>query len=468
MRVQINMQHLSGVEPSFEEPKPIYLECGLGDQVVKWAAFAACYRLANNLGEPITKFVPHAIVLRGKSLDINVVIRSVVGDGESLTVQYGEGPLAFSESPNSKQILSAGQLQKLREDPNDFIKKMDLDALGFASLLDEDVLSMKDEHFLESEIEKLKGMLLKHGGSLLAGFFYLNCGEESNEMSIDRMSLSVFKEAILNTGIVNEYFPHGKLNAIFDKITSVKHSDTKIELRDLSADDFLATWVQLAGEKYQPGLQHQTWGYFELTQRFQHLLDDFVNPKIIEKIGKKVSSFKKAFKHEIDDLLSRARRYIQMAMYSMQEKRTFHERQVLQVNSFIKSLVAWDYAPEDLSLTDIVTSTLYAKNFPETDPMQWHTVPQPLDLNLQELEICLTVLGFALYQKTDKEEDFPSYLSEFLDDIFHYAGVIVEGSDSEEEGVIEEALRSEGSLGAEGSAGGRGEDIEEEEDEEED
>ena len=55
---------------------------------------------------------------------------------------------------------------------------------------------------------------------------------------------------------------------------------------------------------------------------------------------------------------------------------------------------------------------------------------------MEELEICLTVLGFVLYQKTDKEEDFPSYLSEFLDDIFHYAGVIVEASDSEEEDLF--------------------------------
>ncbi|QDZ19478.1 hypothetical protein HOP50_03g19940 [Chloropicon primus] len=440
MRVRIELEHADaqGEASSFAETKPIMLECGLGDQVVKWAAFAACYRLANNLGEPITKFVPQAILLRGQSLDINVVIRSVVADGESLTVQYGAGPLAFKESPNLKQILSAGQLQKLREDPNEFIKRMDFEALGFANLMDEDVLGMKDDKFLENEMASLKGMLLKYGGALLAAFFYLNLGEESNEMSIDRMTLSLFREAIMNTGIVNEYFPHSKLNEIFERITDVKHGDTKIELRDLSAEDFLATLVHIAGEKYQPGLQHQTWGYFELTQRFQHLLEDFISPKIMEKMGKRVSSFKKAFKHEIDDLLSRARRYIQMAMYSMQEKRTFHERQVLQVHSFIKSLVAWDYAPEDISLVDIVTSTLYAKNFPETDPLQWHTVPQPLDLNLEELEICLTVLGFVLYQKTDKEEDFPSYLSEFLDDIFHYAGVIVEGSDSEEEDLLSE------------------------------
>ena len=445
MRVKIELEHVSGVEPSFAKAKPVMLECGLGDQVVKWAAFAACYRLANNLGEPITKFVPQAVLLRGQSLDINIVIRSVVADGESLTVQYGEGPLAFGESPNSKQILSAGQLTKMREDPNDFIKRMDFDALDFASLLDEDVLQMKSEKFLGEELEKLKGMLLKNGGALLASFFYLNCGEESNEMSIDRMSLSLFREAIMNTGIVNEYFPHTKLTEIFERITDAKHADTKIELRDLKADDFMATLVHMAGEKFQPGLQHQTWGYFELTERFQHLLDDFVTPKIVERIGKKVSSLKKAFKHEIDDLLSRARRYIQMAMYAMQEKRTFHERQVLKVNSFIKSLVAWDYAPEDLSLTDVVTATLYAKNFPETDPMQWHTVPQPLDLNLEELEICLTVLGFVLYQKTDKEEDFPSYLSEFLDDIFHYAGVIVDGSDSEEEISLSEAESREAS-----------------------
>lgn len=435
MRVSIDLQHESGVEPSFVEPKPILLECGLGDQVVKWAAFAACYRLANRLGEPITKFVPQAILLRGQSLDINVVIRSVVADGESLTVQYGAGPLAFKESPNSKQIFSAGQLTS-KVDPNAFIKKIDFEAHNFASLMDEDVLSMKDEGFMALELERVKAMLLKNGGALQAGFFYLNCGEESNEMSIDRMSLSLFKEAIMNTGIINEYFTHNRLNDIFEKITSVKHADTKVELRDLSADDFFAALVQIAGEKYQPGLQHQTWGYFELTQRFQHLMDDFLIPKIMEKIGKKISSFKKAFKHEIDDLLSRARRYVQMAMYAMQEKRTFHERQVLQVNSFIKSLVAWDYAPEDISLIDIVTSTLYAKNFPETDPKLWHTVPLPLDLNLEELEICLTVLGFVLYQKTDKEEDFPSYLSEFLDDIFHYAGVIVEASDSEEEDLF--------------------------------
>ena len=102
MRVKIELEHVSGVEPSFAKAKPVMLECGLGDQVVKWAAFAACYRLANNLGEPITKFVPQAVLLRGQSLDINIVIRSVVADGESLTVQYGEGPLAFGESPNSK------------------------------------------------------------------------------------------------------------------------------------------------------------------------------------------------------------------------------------------------------------------------------------------------------------------------------------------------------------------------------
>ena len=436
MRVNIELEHESGVEPFFTEPTPsIALECGLGDQVVKWAAFAACYRLANRLGEPITKYVPQAILLRGESLDINVVIRSVVADGESLTVQYGAGPLAFKESPNAKQVLSASQFAT-KGDPNSFIKKLDFEAYDFAALLDEDVLAMKEDTFLETELESLKGQLLENGGALLAAFFYLNCGEESSEMSIDRMNLSLFREALMHTGVVNEYFPHTKLNETFEKISEVAHGDSKVELRDLSAGEFVATLVQIAGEKYQPGLQHQTWGYFELTQRFQHLLDDHLFPKVVEKIGKKVTSFKKAFKHDIESLLSRARRYIQMAMYSMQEKRTFHERQVLQVNSFIKSLVAWDYAPEDISLTEIVTSTLFAKNFPETDPLKWHTVPQPLDLNLEELEICLTVLGFVLYQKTDKEEDFPSYLSEFLDDIFHYAGVIVEGSDSEEEELM--------------------------------
>ena len=57
----------------------------------------------------------------------------------------------------------------------------------------------------------------------------------------------------------------------------------------------------------------------------------------------------------------------------------------------------------------------------------------PLYLNPEEMEICLAILGYLIFLKTDKEMDFPSFLSEFLDDIFHYAGILEEEPESEDD-----------------------------------
>ena len=72
-------------------------------------------------------------------------------------------------------------------------------------------------------------------------------------MSIDRMSLSLFREAIMNTGMVNEYFPHTKLTEIFERVTDAKHADTKIELQDLKPTTSWRPWSTWRGE-VQPGL----------------------------------------------------------------------------------------------------------------------------------------------------------------------------------------------------------------------
>ena len=53
MRVNVTLASVELKEHT-EMPINVEIECGIGDQVLRWLAFAACYRMANSLGEPVT------------------------------------------------------------------------------------------------------------------------------------------------------------------------------------------------------------------------------------------------------------------------------------------------------------------------------------------------------------------------------------------------------------------------------
>ena len=464
MRINVTLSSVSERGGS----STIAMECGVGDQVLRWFAFAACYRFANGKGEPVTRYVPQAVMLRGDTLDIDLVLRSVVNDGETLNVQYGKGPLAFQLSPNAQEMLPGSQRAgKVNNDA--YIRELPLEPSVLADYYDKDVLSMKEEDFVSKDIVLARGKLLKYAGALQALFYYFNSNESAADLSIERMYLSQLRNGLMECDVVNEYFSHNRIDEAFRKsVPGWDDADAEMNMsqKTLSHSDFLVALVHLGGEKFAPGLEHSTYGYFELSSRLEHLYEDRLLPSAIEpRIVRRATYFKKAFNQNIDDLLSKARRFIQMTMYAMQEKRTFNEKQVLHVKALIRSLMSWEYVPEEISLRDVVLACLYAKNFPNTNASEWKCVSVPLELNPQELEICLTILGFLLYQKTDRVEAFPVFLGEFLDDIFHYARVIVEGSDSEESDV-EDAAQGKANGGS--ASGGPGDEYDDETDSEDD
>lgn len=87
------------------------LECGHGEQILRWVGYAACARLAalrstfrhrlaflnGRLGEPTGRYIPQAVCgADGKPMDADIILNAVFGDGDVVGVGYDCGPVAFT------------------------------------------------------------------------------------------------------------------------------------------------------------------------------------------------------------------------------------------------------------------------------------------------------------------------------------------------------------------------------------
>ena len=73
------------------------VECGDGEQILRWLAFVACERLEYIAGTVPGGFVPQAVLNHeGTVLDVDSVVNELFADGDSATVRFGPGPEAFT------------------------------------------------------------------------------------------------------------------------------------------------------------------------------------------------------------------------------------------------------------------------------------------------------------------------------------------------------------------------------------
>ena len=66
------------------------------------------------------------------------------------------------------------------------IRDLPLESCNLGVWLDDDMLSMKEEGFLENDLKEIKTWMLDHSGPLHAIFYYLNSHEDVADMGIER------------------------------------------------------------------------------------------------------------------------------------------------------------------------------------------------------------------------------------------------------------------------------------------
>ena len=147
------------VGPSDAPASSVEIECGAGEQILRWIGYTACARLAMDESNLMGIYVPKSISDKhGTLLDPNFVVNEVVKDQQTLVVEFGSGPEAFSahlapdtpEEATGPNAPSAGHAHGQEAPPSSWsqagwLESMDLSLYGMQEFISKEIIQSKPE-----------------------------------------------------------------------------------------------------------------------------------------------------------------------------------------------------------------------------------------------------------------------------------------------------------------------------------
>ena len=134
----------------------VEIECGAGEQILRWIGFTACARLAMDESNVMGIYIPRSISDKhGTLLDPNFVVNEVVKDQQTLVVEFGDGPEAYSAHDAYDPVADAagaasapgtapGQLPQ-PESWSQWLESMDLSLYGMQEFISKEIIQSKPE-----------------------------------------------------------------------------------------------------------------------------------------------------------------------------------------------------------------------------------------------------------------------------------------------------------------------------------
>mmetsp|Transcript_25674 Transcript_25674/g.35459 ORF Transcript_25674/g.35459 Transcript_25674/m.35459 type:complete len:438 (-) Transcript_25674:64-1377(-) len=419
------------------EQAQVYIECGSGEQVLRWLAYTACSRLAYLRGDTPNMYVPQSVLSQDGTLnDPDTVLNEILEDGSSITVEFSSGPEAFKsrwEGRPRTPPFQWGEEGEIGASEHEWLEEMDLRALGVDKLVSQDLIS-QNPAALQQDLAATKDVLRQYAGGLQALYKYYETLKEDDYRALDKMSLDQFRALMQDAKVTTDMFKSIHVDECFSKSQDVvvtrtdkKPTRETASLLAMTIQEFFVCVIWVAGAKYKMALEGPSWGYSELSQKVSHLITDYLFPNLGNALTERLKAFDAAITPNSTLLLKKGRRLTEQTLDSCQLRRIASSERRLDVKYLCTHLKKWNIlGSKGIDVGVLAIILLFAKH-PDPDINKMELKKHPLEVNYDEFERLLLALAFKMYMSEENsDEPFEEYLGETLDDIYKKAGVLVE------------------------------------------
>ena len=311
MKLRVSLRPTEALGQTKGEVATACVDCGNGEQILRWLAFAACDRVAHLANLPAGTFVPQAVMTReGIVEDVDAMVRSRFADGDGVAVRFSRGPEAFttrwegrpttppvSETPpaSSREVTGDEPANEtlLRAAQTDaeaccraasvawLAERLDFDAFEIGALLGDPAASSRTDALAE-ELAAARAALLAHAGGLQALFKLYESDGGVEMRDVDKMNLEQFRRFMVDAKAI-EFGPQtvtaADVDACFNEALRKKggEKEQKGVAKTLDAIAFLIAVFRVAAKKYDLAvIKAPDVGFAELHRRLDHFVEAHV------------------------------------------------------------------------------------------------------------------------------------------------------------------------------------------------
>lgn len=398
------------------------IECGHGDQVLRWLAFASCERLAYIAGIAPGTFVPQAVLNQeGVALDVDTVIKELFADGDTVSVRFGPGPEAFTVPwdgrPPDPPFRWGADGEIATESKLDWLERdLDLYAFGVDDLVSESLAESKPEARAD-DVASTHATLMSHGGVLQALFTLYESKGDVDARDVSRMNLEQFRQFMRDCKATTAGPPSIKAECLDECFNEVMVQNRKGAKRtttnesSIQIDAFFVAVLRVAARKYDMAKAKEQ-GFAELHVRLDHFVKTHVIPNVGSVFEANHDQLKGCADDEVLVLMRKARRLTKLTMTSCLLRRPPTLERRLDVRYLTAHMHKWGvlcHDPDDPR--DVITYSAYAKLIVfvkqngARDARDFKLVGWPYRLEFDEFERLLMALGWLLWNRRNARLD---------------------------------------------------------------
>ena len=395
MKLRVSLRPTEALGQTKGEVATACVDCGNGEQILRWLAFAACDRVAHLANLPAGTFVPQAVMSReGIVEDVDAMIRARYADGDGLVVRFSRGPEAFTArwegrpttppaaesltastgvtglepSPANEALsLSRTSAQTRETDdaeaPHDAAgvawleERLDFDALGLGALVGDSAGSSRTGARAE-ELAAARAALLAHAGGLQALFKLYESDGDVEMRDVDKMNLEQFRRFMVDAKAI-EFGPQtitaADVDSCFNEALKRKggEKEQKGVAKTLDAVAFLVAVFRVAAKKYDLAvIKAPDVGFAELHRRLDHFVEAHVHEFLCGAFEEMHEDLACAFAdEEARAEMRKARRRIAQTMKMCMPRRPPGAEWSVYVHDLTKNATEWGVLGDDADVT---------------------------------------------------------------------------------------------------------------------
>ena len=387
MKLRVSLRPTEALGQTKGEVATACVDCGNGEQILRWLAFAACDRVAHLANLPAGTFVPQAVMTReGIVEDVDAMVRSRFADGDGVAVRFSRGPEAFttrwegrpttppvSETPpaSSREVTGDEPANEtlLRAAQTDaeaccraasvawLAERLDFDAFEIGALLGDPAASSRTDALAE-ELAAARAALLAHAGGLQALFKLYESDGGVEMRDVDKMNLEQFRRFMVDAKAI-EFGPQtvtaADVDACFNEALRKKggEKEQKGVAKTLDAIAFLIAVFRVAAKKYDLAvIKAPDVGFAELHRRLDHFVEAHVHEFLCGAFEEMHEDLACAFAdEEARAEMRKARRRIAQTMKMCMPRRPPGAEWSVYVHDLTKNATEWGVLGDDADVT---------------------------------------------------------------------------------------------------------------------
>ena len=387
MKLRVSLRPTEALGQTKGEVATACVDCGNGEQILRWLAFAACDRVAHLANLPAGTFVPQAVMTReGIVEDVDAMVRSRFADGDGVAVRFSRGPEAFTTrwegrptTPPVSETPPASSREVTGDEPANetllcaaqtdaeaccraasvawLAERLDFDAFEIGALLGDPAASSRTDAHAE-ELAAARAALLAHAGGLQALFKLYESDGGVEMRDVDKMNLEQFRRFMVDAKAI-EFGPQtvtaADVDACFNEALRKKggEKEQKGVAKTLDAIAFLIAVFRVAAKKYDLAvIKAPDVGFAELHRRLDHFVEAHVHEFLCGAFEEMHEDLARAFADEDARAeMQKAQRLIAQTTKMCMPRRPPGAEWSVYVHDLTKNATEWGVLGDDADVT---------------------------------------------------------------------------------------------------------------------